>query len=117
MFTRKFFNIYLLIFTAYCIIVGVELYRINQNSTQLNIEAEKIFSDFQIKRHAISEMSEATKIRLIAIMQILGSDDEFEHEEIKESFYQQGSRFMQARETLLAQSLSERELVELQKIV
>lgn len=110
------FKIYLFAFFAYCMLAGSLLFHLHQSSSDLNDSIERIVSDFHVKRHAISEMSESTKNRLLMVVQMLGNDDPIETNDIYSSFLEQGTRFLKARDLIENLPLSDAEELEIIKI-
>ena len=109
-------NIYVIGFIVYCLIAGGLFFYINQSSEQINNQINQLISDFQTKRHSIAEMSEATKVRILLLVEMRGTDDAFEREELLTRFYQQGSRYLKARDKILSVKLNAEENAEMVRI-
>ncbi len=109
-------NIYALGFIVYCLIAGSLFFYINKSSQDINHRINQLISDFQTKRHSIAEMSEATKVRVLLLVQMSGTDDFFKREELTETFYQQGTRYLKAREHILSIKLNSAENAEMVRI-
>ena len=114
---KQFFsNIYALGFIVYCLIAGGLFFYISKSTDDINSQINHLITDFQTKRHAIAEMSEATKLRILLLVEMSGTNDFFEREALQTRFFEQGSRYLKAREQIQSVEFKAEENAEMQRI-
>ena len=109
-------NVYALGFIIYCLIAGGLFFYINKSADHINDQIIELIADFQVKRHSIAEMSEATKVRILLLVEMRGTKDYFERDELMTLFYEQGARYLKAREQILSVELNAFENAEMIRI-
>ena len=110
------YRFYLVLFVTFCLATSFGMYLVKKNSATILSEADQLLIDFQSKRHTIAQMSEATKTRLLMLVQMYLVDDDLETSDLYNQFLEQGTRFLVARQQLLSTHLTINEQLELQKI-